>query len=152
MKVAFKGIDKPVEIIDVKGQYVGDVARKFLGDVTVERVMIDDNFYMYIDEEGKLKNLDSNFFMFTNNPVYPVDVIVGNAVFIRNKEFDLFEEIWDYETDNITEEDLKLIDKVINGFDIFDKIFNYDIDDISEEEIKTFNELMNQINHGSEYD
>ena len=131
---------------------MGDVARKFLGDVTVERVMIDDNFYMYIDEEGKLKNLDSNFFMFTNNPVYPVDVIVGNAVFIRNKEFDLFEEIWDYETDNITEEDLKLIDKVINGFDIFDKIFNYDIDDISEEEIKTFNELMNQINHGSEYD
>lgn len=59
--------------------------------VTLDRVHLSNNPYeltLYVDDDGLPKDLAPNFLIHTNNYIYPVQMIVGVAVFARGKIID----------------------------------------------------------------
>lgn len=119
MKVMVKEVGKPLAVVDAKEKYFGDCVRSYLGkDITVERVYLDGTeFMMGVDEDGLMKQLPLNFLMSMQNPIYPVQYIVGTVVFARCKPCNLYEEeIWDFEVTDVTEEDIKRIEGYLNDY------------------------------------
>ena len=122
MKIAVKEVGKDVEVKEVSDfKYRGDIFESIVKDAYVESVTVADSetessyLTFCIDEDGLLKNLPFNFLINTNNPLYPIQKIVGTAVFMRIKKFDaLLEDVWDYEPIDLTERDLKLINKMLD--------------------------------------
>lgn len=116
MKILIKRVDEPLEIIDSKEKYLGDAARVVLGgDITQERVRFSENLTMVCDEDGLLKELPPNFFVSMNNPFYPVQVIVGDVVFIRTKPINAWvEEIWDHEVEDVKDADVRMINDLLS--------------------------------------
>ena len=113
MKIMVKEVGKPLAVVDTKEKYFGDCVRSYLGkDITVERVYLDGmEFMMGVDEDGLVKQLPLNFLMSMQNPIYPVQYIVGTVVFARCKPCNPYEEeIWDFEVTDVTEEDIKRIE------------------------------------------
>lgn len=113
MKVIVKEVGKPLAVVDTKEKYFGDCVRNYLGkDITVERVYLDDmEFIMGVDEDGLMKQLPLNFLMSMQNPIYPVQYIVGTVVFARCKPCNPYEEeIWDFEVTDVTDEDIKRVE------------------------------------------
>ena len=97
MKIMVKEVGKPLAVVDTKEKYFGDCVRSYLGkDITVERVYLDGmEFMMGVDEDGLVKQLPLNFLMSMQNPIYPVQYIVGTVVFARCKPCNPYEEeIW----------------------------------------------------------
>lgn len=107
MKVMVKEVGKPLAVVDTKEKYFGDFARSYLGkDITVE-----------VDEDGLAKQLPLNFLMSMQNPIYPVQYIVGTVVFARCKPCNPYEEeIWDFEVTDVTEKDIKRIEGYLNDY------------------------------------
>lgn len=119
MKVMVKEVGKPLAVVDTKEKYFGDCVRSYLGkDITVERVYLDGTEFMIgVDEDGLFKQLPLNFLMSMQNPIYPVQYIVGTVVFARCKPCNLYEEeIWDFEVTDVTEEDIKRIEGYLNDY------------------------------------
>lgn len=119
MKIMVKEVGKPLAVVDTKEKYFGDCVRSYLGkDVTVERVYLDGTeFMMGVDEDGLMKQLPLNFLMSIQNPIYPVQYIVGTVVFARCKPCNPYEEeIWDFEVTDVTEEDIKRIEGYLNDY------------------------------------
>ena len=114
-----KEVGKPLAVVDTKEKYFGDCVRSYLGkDITVERVYLDGTeFMMGVDEDGLMKQLPLNFLMSMQNPIYPVQYIVGTVVFARCKPCNPYEEeIWDFEVTDVTEEDIKRIEGYLNDY------------------------------------
>lgn len=119
MKIMVKEVGKPLAVVDTKEKYFGDCVRSYLGkDITVERVYLDGmEFMMGVDEDGLVKQLPLNFLMSMQNPIYPVQYIVGTVVFARCKPCNPYEEeIWDFEVTDVTEEDIKRIEGYLNDY------------------------------------
>lgn len=119
MKVMVKEVGKPLAVVDTKEKYFGDFVRSCLGkDITVERVYLDGmEFIMGVDEDGLAKQLPLNFLMSMQNPIYPVQYIVGTVVFARCKPCNPYEEeIWDFEVADVTEKDIKRIEGYLNDY------------------------------------
>lgn len=119
MKIMVKEVGKPLAVVDTKEKYFGDCVRSYLGkDITVERVYLDGmEFMMGVDEDGLFKQLPLNFLMSMQNPIYPVQYIVGTVVFARCKPCNPYEEeIWDFEVTDVTEEDIKRIEGYLNDY------------------------------------
>lgn len=119
MKIMVKEVGKPLAVVDTKEKYFGDCVRSYLGkDITVERVYLDGTeFMMGVDEDGLMKQLPLNFLMSIQNPIYPVQYIVGTVVFARCKPCNPYEEeIWDFEVTDVTEEDIKRIEGYLNDY------------------------------------
>lgn len=119
MKIMVKEVGKPLAVVDTKEKYFGDCVRSYLGkDITVERVYLDGTeFMMGVDEDGLMKQLPLNFLMSMQNPIYPVQYIVGTVVFARCKPCNPYEEeIWDFEVTDVTEEDIKRIEGYLNDY------------------------------------
>lgn len=119
MKIMVKEVGKPLAVVDTKEKYFGDCVRSYLGnDITVERVYLDGmEFMMGVDEDGLVKQLPLNFLMSMQNPIYPVQYIVGTVVFARCKPCNPYEEeIWDFEVTDVTEEDIKRIGGYLNDY------------------------------------
>ena len=65
----------------------------------------------------RLYQLPLNFLMSMQNPVYPVQYIVGTVVFARCKPCNPYEEeIWDFEVADVTEEDIKQIEGYLSDY------------------------------------
>lgn len=64
--------------------------------------------------KGACKGLPHNFFLsFPNSKHFPVQDIIGTVVFIKTKPLPpLDEEIYDYEVDGLSNEDVELIKKI----------------------------------------
>ena len=119
MKIMVKEVGKPLAVVDTKEKYFGDCVRSYLGkDITVERVYLDGmEFMMGVDEDGLVKQLPLNFLMSMQNPIYPVQYIVGTVVFARCKPCNPYEEeIWDFEVTDVTEEDIKRIEGYLTDY------------------------------------
>lgn len=119
MKVMVKEVGKPLAVVDTKEKYFGDCVRSYLGkDITVERVYLDGmEFMMGVDEDGLVKQLPLNFLMSMQNPIYPVQYIVGTVVFAWCKPCNPYEEeIWDFEVTDVTEEDIKRIEGYLKDY------------------------------------
>lgn len=70
-----------------------------------------------VKEVGKMKQLPLSFLMSMQNPIYPVQYIVGTVVFTRCKTCNPYEEeIWDFEVTDVTEEDIKRIEGYLNDY------------------------------------
>ena len=119
MKVIKKSVHGPIEIIETNKQYFMDCTRSLIGaDVTMERVYLDGyEFIMVVGEDGLYKELPLNFFMeFPNNPHFPVQAIVGDVYFIRNKKLpDNAGEIWDWEVTDVTEKDMAFLEHILDN-------------------------------------
>lgn len=118
MKMILKRANGGVDIVETKKQYRLDAVKEFLTDcMTVEFVWFEreQTFCMAVDEDGLMKQLPNNFFLQTNNPVMPIQPIVGDVVFVRVKPVDDYsKEIWDLEVAECTEEDVTLIKKLLD--------------------------------------
>ena len=120
MKVMVKRVGCPLEVVEANEQYFGDCVKGILGEnITVQRVYMGGEnpfeFIMGVDEDGLPKQLPFNFFMDMNNPYFPVQAIVGTAVFVRCKPCDPYEEeIWDYEVADITDNDKGSIEYLLS--------------------------------------
>ena len=111
MKVIRKCVGKALEIVETaEGRFMKCSKSFFDKDVTTERVYLQGyEFILVVDEEGLLKQLPVNFLMDFYNPVYPVQAIVGDVVFIRNKPIEYEGEIDDWEVTDVTDEDINRI-------------------------------------------
>lgn len=117
MKVIKKSVGKPMEIVETNEKYLMDCGRSFLGhDITIERVYLEGyEFIMLVDEDGLYKELPLNFLMeFPGNPHFPVQAIVGDVYFVRNKKLPPNAgEIWDWEVTDVTKDDIALVEQYL---------------------------------------
>ena len=94
-RVLKKKPGKSIESVKVEATYLSDVGEALLGrKVTIERIPMNSEKTMWIliDEDGLGKDLP------TISPYFPIQKIVGTAVFVCSKYSDIFaEEIYDYE-------------------------------------------------------
>lgn len=121
MKIGIKRPTKQLEIIETTKKYRGELMPLIIkGDSVFNRMepvyLSQDRLLMMLaDEAGHPKGLPHNFMLKTTNPYFPVQEIVGSVLFVRIKQPDYTEEIWDYEIDELTDEDIKLIQAISRG-------------------------------------
>ena len=119
MRIAIKEVGKPLEIREVTDVYRGDCCRNIIdvgdwGTVEYVRMSHDGTMCMAVDEDGLMKRLPLNFLFASNNPHFPIQKIVGTAVFVRTKYVNVYEqEVYDYEVDNLTDDDIKVIEGML---------------------------------------
>lgn len=96
---------KEPEIIEVDARYLCDLVKPFFGEgVTMERVALNHErtLWMLVDEDGLYKNLPLNFLMSSGSPHFPIQKIVGTALFVESNYADIWsEEIYDYEINDL---------------------------------------------------
>ena len=118
MKIAVKEVGKELQIIETNEKYRGNCVKQFTGkDDPTEFVKLseDGTFCLGVNENGLPLDLPVNFLLATNNPYYPIQKMVGTVVFVRCKYANPFiEEIWDYEVEDLREEDITHIEKMLN--------------------------------------
>lgn len=117
MKILVKKVDSPLEVAETDKKYFGDCARSFIGEgETIERVYLDGfQFIMGVNENGLPQQLPINFLMEFDNPAFPIQTIVGDVIFVRCQPCNPFEEeIWDFEVTDVTDEDLKRIERMLD--------------------------------------
>ncbi len=119
MKILKKCVGKELEVVDTNEKYLMDCGRKelFGRETTLERVYLDGfEFILVVDEDGLSKQLPLNFFMdFTNSgSPFPVQAIVGDVLFVRNKPCNPYEEeMWDFEVTDVTDKDIERVQKML---------------------------------------
>lgn len=69
---------------------------------------------MVVDEDGLRKRLPVNFYMPFEGSPYPVQMVVGDVVFIRNKKVDYIGEIPDWEVIDVTQADIDGINNLLD--------------------------------------
>lgn len=118
MKIAVKEVGKEVQIIETNMKYRSECVQKFIGkNYFPEFVTLnsDGSLFFSVNEDGLALELPLNFLLETTNPYFPVQKIVGTAVFIRCKYANpLAESIWDYEVDDLTTEDIAFIERILD--------------------------------------
>ena len=118
MKIAVKEVGKELQIIETSEKYRSDCVRAFIGaDATPGFVILnkDNTLSFGVNEDGLPLELPLNFLIETNNPHYPIQKIVGTAVFVRCKYANPWvEEIWDFEVEDLKDEDLVIIKRMLD--------------------------------------
>jgi len=118
MRIAIKKVGEDLQIIKTQEKYQRECVKSFLGENRYpEFVYLNNNntLSVGVTEDGMLRNLPFNFYMSVNNPYFPVQKMVGTAVFTRVKPLnDDAGEIWDYEIEDLTDKDLELIEKILD--------------------------------------
>lgn len=110
---------QPAEIRTTDALYLCDLKGLFPGGsgITMERVPLnrEHTLWMLVDEDGLAKDLPLNFLMPMDNAYFPIQKIVGTAVFVRTKFADVWrEEIYDYEVGNLPEHQIEQIQKIFS--------------------------------------
>lgn len=114
-RIAVKYVGKPLEVVDVASeQYRSELCEKYIGKGNyLEFVRISSDIYMAVDEEGLCKNLEHNFYLNVVNSPFSIQKIVGTAVFVRTKPINGADELWDYEADSLTDDDIIVIKEML---------------------------------------
>ena len=112
-KIMVKEVGQASRIIEVDDKYVTECAKKFIHDYP-EYVHLGNELYLFVDGEGLIKELPVNFLLEINSPYFPIQKMVGTVVFIREKPVGPGE-IYDYEVDDLTELDMKLIEFITSS-------------------------------------
>ena len=113
MKIAIKKVNKPIEIIETTKKYRGDCVKEYINN-TADYVHLNSFLSVAVDEEGLPKELPTNFLIKTKNTHFPIQKMVGTAVFTRIKPITGEGEIWDYEIDELKDDDIKMIEILTN--------------------------------------
>ena len=116
-KVGIKEPGKPIRYVEVDKEYRHQVVEEYIKGWR-EYVHIGEcpNLSFAVDEDGLSKDLETNFYINTNNPKFPIQKIVGVAVFVKTKPIRLGEEVSDLQLDDITPEDMAIIDHLLHPF------------------------------------
>lgn len=120
------------EVVEVDATYLCDLKKIFFEErITMERVPLnrERTFWMLVDEDGLSKRLPRNFLLATENSYFPVEKIVGTAVFVKSKFADVWEDIYDYEVSDLDIDHQQAIRTVLSDDiqQVLDKIFvDYD--------------------------
>lgn len=113
-----KRVGEPPRIVETDKKYRTEAVREFLPDAdTQERVYLESGmtFTMVVDEDGLNKELPLNFLMEMASTAYPVQLIVGDVVFVRTKYANAYEELWDYEVEDVTAADVEKVNGYLDG-------------------------------------
>lgn len=116
MQIVIKKIDAPMQLVNVSCKYLCELKQLFLNKgcaqtVTLQYVPINKNIMLVVDEAGYLKNLSHNFFIKSSNKDFPIQTIIGTAIFARVKPLPCCGEIYDYEIDSLSDKVDSLSDK-----------------------------------------
>lgn len=122
MKMIIKKVGCDPQLIETDKKYRCDT-KDMIGADILETVKITDDglFQMWVDEDGLPRQRDLNFLMAMNNPMYPIQMIVGDVMFVRIKKPDYSKELWDYEIDDIRAEDMKKM------YELLGKQYQYEL-------------------------
>lgn len=108
-----KRVGEPPQIVETDKKYRAEAVREFLPNADMQdRVYLEAGmtFTMIVDEDGLNKELPLNFLMEMASTAYPVQLIVGDAVFVRTKYANAYnEELWDYEVEDVTAADVEKV-------------------------------------------
>lgn len=117
MRVAVKLVGEPLKIVATHKKYRGDCVKEYIGkDEYIEylRLSEDGTLSLAANENGLPMELPANFLLSTTSPYFPIQVMVGTIVFVRTKYVNVWEkEIWDYEVEDLTDEDIKCIENIL---------------------------------------
>lgn len=119
MQIAIKKIDEPMQLANVSCKYLCELKQLFLNNgcaqtVTLQYVPMNKNIMLVVDEAGYLKNLSHNFFIESSNKDFPIQTIIGTAIFARVKPLPCCGEIYDYEIDSLSDKDNALIAQILS--------------------------------------
>lgn len=118
MKIAVKEAGKELCIIETAEIYQRNCVKEHIGKGNYpEFVRLDElgTLSLGVSDDGLLRNLPFNFYVSCKNPYFPVQKMVGTAVFVRTKFPNVHEEeIFDYEVMDLTEEDIALIQELLS--------------------------------------
>lgn len=115
MKVAVKKVNMPLEIVDIEVKYRRDCAKNIIENCTgAEFVRLNHlgTLSVGIDEDGLAKELPTNFLLEVSSRSYPIQKLVGTAVFVRTKFSRKCSE-YDYELEDITNDDFDMINCIL---------------------------------------
>lgn len=124
MKIVVKEPGKPLEIKETSEQYMTDCGKLFIPNGDIRRFVLYDTVCFLYDDEACYKNLETCFYLFSPALVFPIQEIKGTIVFCRLKPVNPWEEIWDYEVDDLTDEDVKHITEILS-IDTMGKLEEY---------------------------
>lgn len=115
MKIIIKRVGKEPKLEQVNNRYRCELKDMINADI-LETVKLSEDglFQMWVDEDGLPRQLDVNFLMAMSNPHYPIQLIVGDVIFVRIKKPDYTKELYDYEIDDIAMADLQLMYRLIS--------------------------------------
>lgn len=117
-KIAVKEVGKPIWFNNSDKNYRTDSSKEYIGKrSTVQFISLNNNRTLFIgvDEDGLLKELPVNFLLPTPNPYFPIQKIVGTAVFVKTKPLDeYFGETEDFEIEDLTDEDIEIIKQLLS--------------------------------------
>lgn len=116
MRIIKKQVNKPYEMIEFKGKYVCETKKAASGDIEhIERVLLNNNIIMIVDEDGHLKALPHNFYLSLPHHInFPIHDIIGTAIFAKVKPLPFTEEVYDYEVDDLSDNDIELIKNILS--------------------------------------
>ena len=117
MKIAVKEVGKDLKIIESNEKYRIDCIKEHIGKKNFPSfISLNNNKTLSIGvcDDGLLRKLPLNFHVSCDNPFFPIEKIVGTAVFTRIKPVTGEEgEIYDYEITDLTDEDILLITELL---------------------------------------
>lgn len=68
-----------------------------------------------VDEDGHPKKLPFNFYIPVQSAFFPIQMIVGVAVFAKFKPLNIYEDDYDYQLDSLNDTEIKLINEFLDG-------------------------------------
>lgn len=130
MKIAIKRVNKELEYREVNYRYQCEL-KEIIG-LNSENGEMFDRVYLHpnnqlvllVDEEGILKGLEHNFFIETSSPYshFPMMDIVGDVIFAKFKPLNIFEDNYDYQLDELTQEDIQIIEQIAKRAEELDNL------------------------------
>lgn len=119
MKIGVKRVGEPVQFIESNEKYRSNCAAKLINKETHIKPQFvylspECDLCLAVDEDGLAKELTENFLMEMNSPFWPIQKMVGTVVFLRTKPLPPFGEIWDYEIEDLRDEDCEFITRILD--------------------------------------
>lgn len=118
MRIAYKEPFGELKIVDTEVKYRNDACRELMKDnCTLEFIPMNSErtLNIAVDDDGIRKNKLFNFLVFFPSSHWPIQWMVGTTVFVRTKKANPYGEIWDYEVEDLTDEDIKFIRNMLEN-------------------------------------
>lgn len=113
MRIAVKAPGESLRIIETTEKYRSNCTKHYTGeDSPAEFVRLNTlgTFSIGVNKEGLSLDLPENFLISTGSIYFPIQKIVGTAVFIRSKFENIYKHgRYDYEVEALTDDDIKHI-------------------------------------------
>ena len=115
MRIVVKEPKEDIKIIETTKQYRTECVKEIIGEkyyLEYITVTADEEHMLSLAviEDGLMRELPPNILISTTSPIFPIQILVGPVVFVKTKyENAYIKDIWDFEVEDITDEDLELI-------------------------------------------